>query len=207
MSQTKSGVSAAFIQRVTGVTYKCAWRMMHKVRELMGNDGVKLYGTVEADETFFKAKPWRNSRVAKDKIFNYPSVIGLVERESGRVKVKAVRNVSAQAIKDMFADNVEEGSIVRTDGSMLYRGLKRHYYHEPTIHWGWDGRTMSYSAFQPKKGDSTQAIEGFFSQLKRGIYGVYRHVTYLQAYADEYAFRYSYRRSERPVFEVLAARI
>lgn len=38
----------------------------------------------------------------------------------------------------------------------------------------------------------TQTIEGMWSILKRGIYGVYRVVSkkYLQAYIDEYSWRY-----------------
>jgi len=38
----------------------------------------------------------------------------------------------------------------------------------------------------------TQAIEGFWSLVKRGIGGVYHNVSakYLQTYLDEYSFRY-----------------
>jgi hypothetical protein len=41
----------------------------------------------------------------------------------------------------------------------------------------------------------TDTIEGFFSILKRGIYGVYQHVSeaHLQRYLSEFDFRYSHR--------------
>jgi len=192
-----------FISRIIGVTYKCAWRMLHKIRELM-RETSKLAGTIEADETFFKAKPWRKTTVKDDPVFNYPSVVGMVERETGRVRVKALSKITRDAIRDTFAENIEEASIVRTDGSWVYKRLERHYYHEPTVHWGMKGYRRRGN-FIAQKGDSTQAIEGFFSQLKRGIYGVYRYVKYLQKYADEFAFRYSYRKQN--VFEVLVGRI
>src|ERR1035441_5783625 len=35
MTQTGAGISAKSIQRETGVTYKCAFRMMHQIRDLM----------------------------------------------------------------------------------------------------------------------------------------------------------------------------
>ena len=42
---------------------------------------------------------------------------------------------------------------------------------------------------------TTNGVEGFFSILKRGIYGVYQHVSeaHLQRYLTEFDFRYSHR--------------
>jgi hypothetical protein len=41
----------------------------------------------------------------------------------------------------------------------------------------------------------TNTVEGFFSILKRGIYGVYHHVSeaHLHRYLAEFDFRYSHR--------------
>jgi hypothetical protein len=38
-------------------------------------------------------------------------------------------------------------------------------------------------------------VEGYFSILKRGVYGIYQHVSeaHLQRYLAEFDFRYSYR--------------
>ncbi len=55
---------------------------------------------------------------------------------------------------------------------------------------------MNHSKNQFTKGHiHTQNVENLWSNIKRGIRGVYRHVDskYLQAYIDEYAFRYSNR--------------
>lgn len=42
---------------------------------------------------------------------------------------------------------------------------------------------------------TTNGVEGLFSILKRGIYGVYQHVSeaHLQRYLTEFDFRYSNR--------------
>ena len=42
---------------------------------------------------------------------------------------------------------------------------------------------------------STNTVEGFFSILKRGVYGTYQHVSeaHLQRYLAEFDFRYSNR--------------
>lgn len=53
------------------------------------------------------------------------------------------------------------------------------------------------------------SVENLWSNMKRGIRGVYRHVSpkYLQAYADEYAFRYSHRKDFQPMFWSLMDRV
>ncbi|MFV0484919.1 MAG: IS1595 family transposase [Candidatus Saccharimonadales bacterium] len=50
MSSNKAGTSAKTIERTLGVTYKTAWRMLHQIRLMMGNDDTKLSGEVELDE-------------------------------------------------------------------------------------------------------------------------------------------------------------
>ena len=54
----------------------------------------------------------------------------------------------------------------------------------------------------------TNTIEGFFSNLKRGIDGTYHAVSkrWLQAYLNEYAWRYNHRDDARAEFESLLLR-
>jgi transposase len=54
----------------------------------------------------------------------------------------------------------------------------------------------------------TQTIEGFFSNLKRGIAGNYHSVSskWLQGYLNEYAWRYNERDHKRAMFETLIDR-
>jgi transposase-like protein len=56
---SKKGASALQIQRQTGLSYKSALFMMHRIRLAMAptSNGPKLDGTVEIDETYFGGKP------------------------------------------------------------------------------------------------------------------------------------------------------
>jgi transposase len=61
MTSTRDGVAAKEIERQTGVTYKCAWRICHELRKLMAsvNARGKLGGPgkrIEADETLVGGK-------------------------------------------------------------------------------------------------------------------------------------------------------
>lgn len=49
----KNGISSCELARALGVTQKTAWFMLHRIRLAMQNDdGGKLSGEIEADETF-----------------------------------------------------------------------------------------------------------------------------------------------------------
>ena len=52
-------------------------------------------------------------------------------------------------------------------------------------------------------------LENVWPHLKRGIYGVYRHVSkkYLQAYTDEFAFRHNNRKEAGQMFRILLDQI
>src|SRR5258706_10682819 len=53
----KNGVSSWEIHRALGITQKCAWHMLHRIRlGLQVGDGGKLGGEVEVDETFIGGK-------------------------------------------------------------------------------------------------------------------------------------------------------
>ena len=88
MSQAKNGVSAKELQRVLGVTYKCAWRIAKQIRILMTQKPFMLSGTVEADETYIGGKGKNNKRGRGAE--NKTPVIGIVERK-GKVKAPDFR--------------------------------------------------------------------------------------------------------------------
>jgi len=61
MTATRNGVSAKELQRQLGVTYKCAWRIGHQLRDLMtarakAQHPGPLSGHVEVDEAYIGGK-------------------------------------------------------------------------------------------------------------------------------------------------------
>jgi len=197
IAQTRGGISAKQIQRETGVTYKTAWRMCKQIRGMLSEDFGKMSGEVEVDESYFggKSKGTRG-RGAEGKT----AVFGMVQR-GGKLEARAVKNVKRNTILPIVADNVEKGTQVYSDEFNVYKAL-------PAMGYAHDSVPHAEKVYV--MGDvHTNTIEGFWSQCKNGIRGVYHAVSakYLQHYLDEYAFRYNHRDDVTPMFITFLSRV
>ncbi len=199
MAQTRSGTSAKQLERMLGVSYKTAHRMFKQIRKLMEQDGNMLNGIVEIDETYIggkgvnRAKEWK-ADVHKEVIW------GAVERK-GKAHLKHVKNNNKYTLLKELKENVSEKAQIMSDEAGAYKYLYDYGYY--------NHNTVNHSNQEYVRGlvhDNT--IEGVWSQLKRGLTGVYRHVSkeYLQDYVNEYTFRYNNRNCEN-MFEVLFKKI
>ncbi|MBL8883816.1 MAG: IS1595 family transposase [Hyphomicrobium sp.] len=193
MAASKKGMSAKQIERMLGVTYKTAWFMMHRIREAMSIDPKRdgpIGGDekiVEADETFVGGKS-TNAKKGKPIPTKYP-VMALVER-GGEVRVKAVPDVTGKNVREaLFTLARRESMLVTDEASVYYHPGKEFLIHETVNH-----SKRQYTDFCGFA--HTNTVEGFFSLFKRGIMGSFHSVSeaHLQRYADEFAFRYNYRK-------------
>lgn len=194
MSSNKAGTSAKQIERELGVSYPTAWRMMHKIRSMMDSTNDMFEGEVEIDETYVHANTFKRSsarlRYGYDARRTGSIIFGMMNRQTGGVKVWHVLETNLQALLPLIQENVKHGTTIYTDGYAAYRKLpSRGYPHKFTDH----GRHQWVD--RNDRSNYTQNIENVWGGFKRGIKGVYRHIgiKYLQLYADEYAWRYSHR--------------
>lgn len=194
MSATRCGIAAKQLERELGVTYKCAWRMFYLIRTLLNEDDLppKLSGTIEVDETYVGGRRVGGG-AGRPRAGKKTIVAGALQRQ-GRVVAKVVEDVKIKTLIPFVKENVQTGSTVHTDEHSSYFYLRHYdYTHKSVPHY----RKVWVI------GDShTNSIEGFWSLMKNGIRGVYKHVSpkYLQHYVDEYSFRYNRRQSTEPMF-------
>jgi transposase-like protein len=188
----KNGVSSYEIHRAVGVTQKTAWFMLQRGRLAMQQqDGGKLGGEVEVDETFIGGKA-RNmhKRVkarkitgtcGKDKV----CVMGMLER-GGNVRAMVVDNRRKKELQKQVHEHIEAGAAIFSDELRSYDGLETDYQHAVINH-----------AVEYVNGNiHTNGMENLWSLLKRGLHGTYVSVEpfHLFRYIDEQAFRYNNRR-------------
>lgn len=195
-SVSKNGVSAKELERSLGVTYKTAWRIGHKIREVMGSGETELLtGIVETDETLFGGKAPRGGKRGWGAA-NKTCLLGMMER-GGKVKVVPIENRDIQNIFPAIHKYVEKGSVIHTDEFRAYNSLPdQGYHHEKVVH----------SRYQWRSGDIyTNSIEGYWSNLKKSILGTHTFVSpkHLQKYLDEFDFRHNNRKGKIMFDEIL----
>lgn len=204
MTKTRSGISSKQLQRELGVTYKTAWRMFKQIRMLMSSDSTSdpLDGIVEVDETFVggKGKNRKNQWVQGIEEKQKQVLMGMVQR-GGKVYIRHIETNGKWALLKQIQENISPKARIFTDE---WRGYIQLSYK------GYEHNTINHGAGEYVRNEvHTQNIENVWSHLKRGIFGVYRIVSakYLQAYADEYAFRYNHRKLDGEMFDVLLRQV
>jgi len=206
MASTRCGVSAKHLERELGVTYKTAWRMFNRIRNVLmaDEDDTPLTGIVEVDETSIEGKPrvrQGRSEAARYRERSRATVFAAVERK-GRIRATVLESRRGPALKEQVIEWVAPAAIIMTDEWPAYSGLGQHFA---------DHSRVRHSAREYAFGSTnTNTVEGFFGNLKTGIRGNYKKVSrrWLQGYLNEYCWRYNRRRGvgERAMFRELVAR-
>lgn len=107
---SKKGVSALQISRMTGVSYKSALFMMHRIRYAMTDDPATpapLTGIVEVDETYVGGKPKTKIEGKRrlSPVANKTPVVAMVQR-NGEVRAMVMPTVNAKNLGKAIAENV-----------------------------------------------------------------------------------------------------
>jgi len=191
---TRNGVAAKKVERELGVTYKTAWRMCHEIRKYMGEvDGDDPLGgpfrTVEVDETFIGGETTGKGRGFRG---NKTIVFGMKER-NGNVVTRVVPDRRRGSLLPHVAKHVRPHTEIHTDDWPSYDALQgvNGYWHKRVNH-----SAGEYVSYRPEHmGATVNGIEGFWSQLKRGINGTHIHVSakHLPKYLGEFEFRHNRR--------------
>lgn len=186
---TRNGVAAKRVQRELGVTYKTAWRMCHEIREYMGaldsDDPMGGPGSfVEIDETIVGGSV---SGKGQGYMGNKTIVVGMLER-GGELVTQVVTRRHKAAMHGLILESVLPGTTICTDEMGGYKDIDQCGYRHLKVN-------HNRGQYASKAGGGVNALEGYWSMLKRGINGTHIHVSskHLPKYLGEFEYRWNMR--------------
>jgi transposase-like protein len=189
------GLSALQFSRDLDVQYKTAFVLAHKLREALAAEVAdkELEGEVEIDGAYFGghirpanfAEDRIDRRLAKHQTGTRRVVIALRERK-GRTRTFVAVNE---------AEGVAIASQVVSRKSVVYADEAGHW---DRLHEGWIVGRINHSEAYSDNGANTNAVESYFSRLRRMVTGQHHGVSpkYLHQYSAHAAWLEDHRRRD-----------
>lgn len=199
---SKAGISAKELEFQIGVTYKTAWYVNRRLREVMrfANDEYKLAGIVTIDESYFtgrdnsaEASAKRGRGTNKSKV-----IVAVSLTEDGKplyVKMQVVENLRAATIEKFAHDHIERNSKIITDGFRAYKSQKitKDYF-------------LDYDMLPAEDADSKlKWLHTIISNAKAFVLGTFHGLKAddLQLYLEEFCYRFNRRNIPHLMFDKL----
>ena len=192
MVAQRTGLSAKNLSDTYGFgSYQTAWGWLQKLRSVMiGVGRERLVGRVEVDEAYVGGqKEGTRGRGAEGKTLVLVAVEGDTKKKLGRVRFRCAAAINGNTVESFVQDYVEPGAIVVTDGLSVYDGLGDA---------GFDHRAHTISTGGAAARKQLEHVHLVISLLKRWLGGTHQGAvtpSHLQAYLDEFSFRFNRRLS------------
>ena len=185
------GVSSMKLHRDLKVSQPTAWFMLHRIREAWADpDTGGFGGPVEVDETYvggLEANKHEHLRArAHGGVPEKAPVIGIKDRETGKVRARAIERTDGETLRGFVREHTEPGAQVYSDGHGAYTPLEGEFKHAAVQH-----SVGTYVIEQAH----TNGIESFWSTLKRAHKGVYHKISpkHLDRYVQQFAGKHNVR--------------
>lgn len=184
----KRGVSAQMLHRELDISYPTAWLLLHKIRKAMRDRDTHytLAGIVELDDSYFGAPTEGGKRGrGTEKI---PVVVGVSLTRNGHplhAKMQVVDDLKTGTLRSTMQNMLLPGANLVTDAYRSYTNAAKGTY------------TIEATKFDPVANpDHLKWIHTIISNAKAFIAGTYHGLgrKHLQAYLDEYCYRFSRRK-------------
>jgi hypothetical protein len=208
------GMSAIQFQKLLGLKrYETAFQMLHKLRAAMvrpERDAIGGQWPVEVDETFVGGATHGKGRGVTDKVLVAGAVEVRPRRDApgpdpnaptgqarhrgghgrkfiaGRLRLQKIPNRKQETLEPFVSANVQSKSLMRSDGWVGYERLSMlGYQHEP----------LAVCGDHTKTDKHLPMIHIVFGNLDAWLLGTHHGVSpkHLQAYLDEFTFRFNRR--------------
>jgi predicted RNA-binding Zn-ribbon protein involved in translation (DUF1610 family) len=195
LSTNKKGMSSCELSRKLSLRQKTCWAFKQKVAHAMKSSGTHpLVGKVEVDETVVGGS---EEGVCGRKNGKKKIVVLAIEKRGkgvGRIYGKVIKNSSTKELGGFMKRAIDAEAEIKADKWSGYTPLKQNFKNLTQVCSGKKGRNFP---------EMHRVIMGFKGWL-RGTHG---HAEHLQAYVDEYCYRFNRASMKQGIFENLLSKM
>ncbi|SHF65687.1 Transposase zinc-ribbon domain-containing protein [Mariniphaga anaerophila] len=191
VSTNKKGISSTELSRKLGLGQKTCWRFKQKVMKGMKSSGRhKIRDKAEVDETVVGGQ---EEGVKGRKNGRKKLVVFAIEKQGkgvSRMYGKVIQHSSSKELGAFMESVLEKSARIKTDKWRGYQPLTKDFLNLKQVDSGKKGRNFP---------ELHRAIMGFKGWLR----GMHHQVEYLQAYIDEYCYRFNRSFMKEGIFDNL----
>jgi hypothetical protein len=195
ISTNKKGISSTELSRKLGLRQKTCWLFKQKVMQAMKSSGNnKIKGKAEVDETVVGGQ---EEGVVGRKNGKKKLVVFAIEKTGrgvSRLYGKVIEHSSAKELGGFMKANIDRDAIVKTDEWAGYKPLKKDFANLSQLSSG-------------KKGENFPDLHRVIMGFKGWLRGIHHHAEHLQAYINEYTYRFNRNFMKATIFDNLLNRM
>lgn len=200
ITQSKGGISSLELARRLGVTQNTAWKLSHKLMQVMHEREAakRLTGRVEMDDAYIGGK--RKGKRGRGSAGKTPFVAAVETTEDGkphRLKLHPVSGFTCRAIGQTASSLLTGECHVFTDGLHCFTAVADE---------GFTHTTLRTSGNKPVQDSTFKWVNTVLGNVKCALVGTYRAISakHVPRYLSSFAYRFNRRFSLPDMFARLA---
>lgn len=191
LTQPKNGISALELKRQLGIGYNSAWRMKHKLLQVMKerDDSQPLVGNVQLDDAYWggERRGGKRGRGAPGKT---PFVVAVQTNDEGHpiaMRLSKVKSFSKEEIARWAQRHLHAASVVVSDGLGCFGGVEDAGCRHEAIVTGGGHASVTLEPFT--------WVNTMIGNVKKSIHGSYHAISgkHLPRYLAEFCYRFNRR--------------
>ena len=191
VTQPKNGISALELMRQLGITYNAAWRMKHKLMQVMKerDDSRPLVGKIQIDDAYWGGER-RGGKRGRGAPGKSPLIAAVATNEQGHpiaMRLTRIKGFRKDAITQWARKHLDTTCVVVSDGLSCFRGVKDIGCEHEAVVTGGGPSSVKLDAFT--------GINTMIGNVKNSIHGSYHAVNerHLPRYLAEFCYRFNRR--------------
>ena len=191
VTQSKTGVSALALRRYLGITYNAAWRMKHKLMQVMKerDDSQPLTGVIQLDDAYWGGEHHggKRGRGSPNKV---PFIAAVATNEACHpiaMRMTRVDGFRTRTVENWARTHLDRSSTVISDGLACFRGFAKAGHAHQAIVTGGGAASMRHTELV--------WINTMIGNIKTALHGTYHAINkrHLPRYLAEFCYRFNRR--------------